>query len=151
MQPPTKEHFINNFLTRIFGEKNMENHDLQPVAVGTTADHHLLCESTGELKPIISQEKVVAMIKTCYDPEIPVDIYELGLIYDIKIDSKNAITVTMTLTSPNCPSAAELPREVEEKVRSIAGVTDAYVELTFEPPWDKSMMSEEARFELGMW
>ena len=87
-------------------------------------------------------ESIVKTLKTIYDPEIPVDIYELGLIYEVKI--------LMTLTSPNCPVAESLPREVEEKVKSIANVKDAEVEITFDPPWSKDLMSEEAKLELGM-
>lgn len=96
-------------------------------------------------------ERVIETIKTCYDPEIPVDIYELGLIYEVKIIEGNDVHVKMTLTSPACPVAESLPLEVEQKIKSIPDVNDAKVELTFDPPWDKDMMSEEARMELGMW
>ncbi|HOZ82101.1 MAG TPA: SUF system Fe-S cluster assembly protein [Bacteroidia bacterium] len=95
--------------------------------------------------------RVIETIKTCYDPEIPVDIYELGLIYEVKIIEGNDVHVKMTLTSPACPVAESLPLEVEQKIKSIPDVNDAKVELTFDPPWDKDMMSEEARMELGMW
>ena len=95
--------------------------------------------------------RVIETIKTCYDPEIPVDIYELGLIYEVKIIEGNDVHVKMTLTSPACPVAESLPLEVEQKTKSIPDVNDAKVELTFDPPWDKDMMSEEARMELGMW
>ena len=96
-------------------------------------------------------DRVIETIKTCYDPEIPVDIYELGLIYEVKIIEGNDVHVKMTLTSPACPVAESLPLEVEKKIKSIPDVNDAKVELTFDPPWDKDMMSEEARMELGMW
>jgi len=96
-------------------------------------------------------DRVIETIKTCYDPEIPVDIYELGLIYEVKIIEGNDVHVKMTLTSPACPVAESLPLEVEQKIKSIPNVNDAKVELTFDPPWDKDMMSEEARMELGMW
>ena len=92
---------------------------------------------------------IITVIKTIYDPEIPVDIYELGLIYDIAIDSERNVKVSMTLTSPSCPVAESLPVEVEDKIKGIEGVNDAKVEITFEPPWDKEMMSEEAQLELG--
>lgn len=92
--------------------------------------------------------KVVETLKTCYDPEIPVDIWELGLIYEINIDGKK-IHVKMTLTSPNCPVAESLPVEVENKLKTIAEVEEARVEIVFEPPWDKDMMSEAAKLELG--
>lgn len=89
------------------------------------------------------------MLKTVYDPEIPVDIYELGLIYDIAISEEGDVEVSMTLTSPSCPVAESLPVEVEQKVAAVHGVKSAKVSITFDPPWDKSMMSEEAQLELG--
>lgn len=95
------------------------------------------------------EEEVVRTIKTIFDPEIPVDIYELGLIYEIRINEDSEVTVVMTLTTPNCPSAEELPREVEDKVAAIEQVKKADVIITFDPPWDKDMMSEEAQLELG--
>lgn len=96
------------------------------------------------------EAKVVGALRTCYDPEIPVDIYELGLIYRVDVDPSGAVEVQMTLTSPNCPSAAELPLQAEAKIRSIEGVTDARVEVVFDPPWEPSKMSEAARLQLGM-
>ncbi len=95
------------------------------------------------------EERVIDIIRTIYDPEIPVDIYELGLIYEVKIDDNGKADVLMTLTSPSCPVAESLPLEVEEKVRGVEGVTEGKVELTFDPPWDKDMMSEAALLELG--
>ncbi|MCB0760127.1 MAG: DUF59 domain-containing protein [Flavobacteriales bacterium] len=95
------------------------------------------------------EDTIIEVIKTIYDPEIPVDIFELGLIYDVIIDDDMNVKVSMTLTSPSCPVAESLPVEVEEKVAGIKGVNSAKVEITFEPPWDKSMMSEEALLELG--
>jgi FeS assembly SUF system protein len=95
------------------------------------------------------EDKIVATLKTIYDPEIPVDIYELGLIYEVKIDASNEVVIDMTLTSPNCPVAETMPKEVEDKVASIEGVTAAKVNIVFDPPWDKDMMSEEAKLELG--
>jgi len=97
------------------------------------------------------EERIKDAIKTCYDPEIPVNIWELGLIYEIKIDDGNDVVVKMTLTSPACPVAETLPVEVENKIKEIPDVNNAKVEITFDPPWDKEMMSEEARLELGMW
>ena len=88
-------------------------------------------------------------MKTIYDPEIPVDIYELGLIYDVLVNEDNEVKVVMTLTTPNCPVAESLPLDVKEKVKSIDGVEDAEVELTFDPPWTRDLMSEEAKLELG--
>lgn len=95
------------------------------------------------------EEKIIQTLKTCYDPEIPVDIFELGLIYEIEIDDLNNTKIKMTLTSPACPVAGSLPPEVEAKVRSIPEVNDAKVELVWSPPWDKDMMSEEAKLNLG--
>lgn len=95
-------------------------------------------------------EKIVNVLKTIYDPEIPVDIYELGLIYDVLVNEDNEVRILMTLTSPNCPVAESLPMEVEEKVKSINEVTGAEVEITFDPPWTQDLMSEEAKLELGL-
>lgn len=97
------------------------------------------------------RQRVIDVLKSCYDPEIPVDIYELGLIYEINLLDGNDVHIKMTLTSPACPVAETLPVEVEQKVKSIADVNNAKVEITFDPPWEKEMMSEEAKLELGMW
>ena len=94
-------------------------------------------------------EKIVKELKSIFDPEIPVDIYELGLIYDVFVNEDNEVKILMTLTSPNCPVAESLPQEVEEKTRSIDEVKTAEVEITFDPPWTKDLMSEEAKLELG--
>ncbi len=95
-------------------------------------------------------EKIVKVLKTIYDPEIPVDIYELGLIYDVFVNEDHEVKILMTLTTPNCPVAESLPMEVEDKVKSIKMVKDAEVEITFDPPWTQELMSEEAKLELGM-
>ena len=95
-------------------------------------------------------EEVIKVLKTIYDPEIPVDIYELGLIYDVQISDEGEAKVLMTLTTPNCPVAESLPMEVKEKVGEIEGIMKSKVEITFEPEWEKDMMSEEAKFELGL-
>ncbi len=92
---------------------------------------------------------IIDVLKTIYDPEIPVDVYELGLIYEVKINSDQHVDIEMTLTSPNCPVAESMPQEVEDKVASIDGVKSAKVNIVFDPPWDKEMMSEEAKLELG--
>jgi FeS assembly SUF system protein len=96
------------------------------------------------------ENKIIEIIKTCYDPEIPVNIYEMGLIYDIQIDDRNLVQIKMTLTSPGCPVAGTLPSEVQEKVKSVEGVSNAKVEVVWEPPWTPDMMSEEAKLELGL-
>ncbi len=95
-------------------------------------------------------EKIVNVLKTIYDPEIPVDIYELGLIYDVFVNEDYDVKILMTLTTPNCPVAETLPLEVEEKVKSLNDVKSAEVEITFDPPWTQELMSEEAKLELGM-
>ena len=96
------------------------------------------------------KDKVIAEIKKIYDPEIPVNIYELGLIYDIKIDEKNNVKVNMTLTTPNCPVAESLPKEVKDSIMEIKEVNKGDLDLVWEPPWDKSMMSEAAKLELNL-
>lgn len=95
------------------------------------------------------REKVIETLKTVYDPEIPVDIYELGLIYEVSVLPVNNVQIVMTLTSPGCPAAQSLPVEVDQKVRAIEGVNDVHVAVTWDPPWNKSMMSEAAQLELG--
>ena len=96
------------------------------------------------------KDKVIAEIKKIYDPEIPVNIYELGLIYDIKIDEKNNVKVNMTLTTPNCPVAESLPKEVKDSIMEIKEVNKVDLDLVWDPPWDKSMMSESAKLELNL-
>ena len=95
------------------------------------------------------EQEIIMKLKTCFDPEIPVDIWELGLIYDINIDDDGNTYVKMTLTSPHCPVAGTLPPEVKEKVKSVSGVKDVYLDLVWEPPWNMSMMSDEGKLELG--
>ena len=95
------------------------------------------------------EEDVIAVLKTVYDPEIPVDIYELGLIYEVRVDEERAVDIKMTLTSPACPVAGSLPGEVEMRARSVDGVSQVRVELVWDPPWDKDMMSEAAQLKLG--
>jgi len=109
----------------------------------------------GELPPpapaAVSEDAIVNVLKTVFDPEIPVDIYELGLIYAVEIADDGQIKVEMTLTTPSCPSAQELPSQVEEAVRLVPGVTDVQVEVVWDPPWDPSRMSEDARLALNMY
>jgi len=111
-------------------------------------EHEALPENTREAKKVL-EEKIINVVKTIFDPEIPVDIFELGLIYEIKIDDKLNVEVEMTLTSPNCPVAESMPLDVENKVGSVFGVKSAKVNIVFDPPWEKDMMSEEAMLELG--
>jgi len=101
------------------------------------------------MTPIPDAATVISMLKTIYDPEIPVDIYELGLIYEVKISGEGHVDIEMTLTSPNCPVAESLPAEVEQKVGGIPGASGAKVHIVFDPPWSQDMMSEEAKLELG--
>ena len=95
-------------------------------------------------------DEIVKVLKSIFDPEIPVDIYELGLIYDVFVNEDNDVKIVMTLTSPNCPVAESLPQEVKEKVSTINLVNEVEIEMTFEPPWSKDLMSEEAKLELGL-
>lgn len=95
------------------------------------------------------RDKVIACLQTVFDPEIPVNIYELGLIYEVSVLPINNVQIVMTLTAPSCPAAQSLPVEVDQKVRQIDGVNDVHVAVTWDPPWDKSMMSEAAQLELG--
>ena len=101
-------------------------------------------KGTDELK-----DKVTEVLQTVYDPEIPVNIYELGLVYEVDVLPVNNVQIVMTLTAPSCPAAQSLPIEVDQKVRAIEGVNDVHVSVTWNPPWDRSMMSEAAQLELG--
>ena len=98
----------------------------------------------------IIEAQVIEALRTCFDPEIPVNIYEMGLIYEIKVDGAGVVAVQMTLTSPHCPAAQSIPAEVEGKLRAIDGVTDVTIDIVWEPPWEPSKMSEAARLQLGM-
>ena len=99
---------------------------------------------------LVIEAQVIEALRTVFDPEIPVNVYELGLIYEVKVDPSGAVDIRMTLTSPNCPAAGTLPGEVQEKAKAVPGVTDAKVEVVFDPPWDPSNMSEAAKLELGL-
>lgn len=105
--------------------------------------------ATPDITKNILGDAIIETLKTIYDPEIPVNIYELGLIYEVSVDDDHNARVLMTLTTPNCPVAESLPEEVRERVQAINGIKEAEVVLTFEPPWDKDMMSEAALLELG--
>ena len=106
--------------------------------------------SKQEFNPNEIGEKIIEVIKTIYDPEIPVDIYELGLIYDVLVNEDFDVKIIMTLTTPNCPVAETLPVDVQEKVKTIKGIKSVEVEMTFEPPWTQDLMSDEAKLELGI-
>jgi FeS assembly SUF system protein len=108
-----------------------------------------MAETDKEKDELVFKEKIVEAIKQVYDPEIPVDVYELGLIYEINIFPVKNVHILMTLTSPACPSAEEIPGEIEMRVKEVAGINDVQVELTFDPPYATDMMSEEAKLELG--
>lgn len=95
------------------------------------------------------ENNIIEALKTVYDPEIPVDVFELGLIYEVKIDNEGNVVIDMTLTSPNCPVAESMPQEVQDKVAEVEGVKSSKVNIVFDPPWDKDMMSEEAKLDLG--
>lgn len=98
----------------------------------------------------VIEAQVLDALRTCYDPEIPVNVYELGLVYEVVVDETASVSIKMTLTSPHCPAVQSLPAEIESKVRAITGVTDVKVDLVWDPPWDPSKMSEAARLQLGM-
>ena len=106
--------------------------------------------SKQEFNPNEIGEKIIEVIKTIYDPEIPVDIYELGLIYDVLVNEDFDVKIIMTLTTPNCPVAETLPVDVQDKIKTIEGIKSVEVEMTFEPPWTQDLMSDEAKLELGI-
>src|SRR6478735_6657497 len=119
---------------------------MPPVPESTPTEFAADADRTAALKPAI-----VEAISTVYDPEIPVNIWELGLIYDVAVDASSTALVTMTLTAPGCPAAQSLPSEVESKVKAVAGVADAKVDVVWEPGWTKDRMSEAAKLQLGLW
>ena len=102
------------------------------------------------LNETIMEAEVIEALRSCFDPEIPVNIYEMGLIYDLKTNPEGVVSIQMTLTSPHCPAVQSLPAEIEGKVRGVSGVTDVKIDLVWDPPWDPSKMSEAARLQLGM-
>ncbi len=106
--------------------------------------------SISTIEKSIIEAQVIEALRTCFDPEIPVDIYELGLIYEVKVDDAGAVAIKMTLTSPHCPAAQSLPPEVEAKVKGVPGVMAVKLEIVWDPPWNPSMMSEAAKLQLGM-
>lgn len=120
-----------------------------PVNHGVAEDKAAVPMSAASLAEI--EEKVVETLKTVYDPEIPVNIYELGLIYKIDVQEGGIVDVVMTLTAPGCPVAYTMPGEIEDKLRTIPGVSEAHVQVTWEPPWNRDMMSEAAKLQLGFW
>ena len=115
---------------------------------GTTAG--AIFERRNPVKTLTLQPQIVEVLSTIFDPEIPVNIYELGLIYEIAVDSENVVGVRMTLTAPGCPAAQSLPVEVVNKLKQLPGITDAHVDIVWDPPWDKDRMSDAAKLQLGM-
>jgi len=105
---------------------------------------------TESINETILEAQGIEALRSCFDPEIPVNIYELGLVYDVKVGAEGMVTIQMTLTSPHCPAVQSLPAEIEGKVKTVAGVTDVKIDLVWDPPWDPSKMSEAARLQLGM-
>jgi FeS assembly SUF system protein len=138
-------------------DETSEGRPPPPASDASTGGPTETAETSGGSSPLPPEEvarlgdEIVTALKTVYDPEIPADIYELGLIYKVDIGDERAITVDMTLTTPNCPSAAELPAMVENAVASVPGVGGVKVNLVWDPPWDPSRMSDEARLVLNMW
>lgn len=127
-------------------ETEQEKSTIQNTTMETPAEVRQL----STIEQSIIHNNATEAIKTCYDPEIPVNIYELGLIYDVKVAADGGVLVVMTLTSPHCPAAQSLPREVEAKVKAVPNVTQAVVKVVWDPQWNPSMMTEAARLELGM-
>ena len=123
----------------------------EPVRIRDDVEVENKASSLPEAEITRMTDDIVAALKTVYDPEIPADIYELGLIYKVDIEDDRSVKVDMTLTTPNCPSAAELPQMVESAVASVPGVSGAKVNVVWDPPWDQSRMSDEARLVLNMW
>ena len=128
----------------------MSDGSTTPDTAAPVAGGHGAWTPEGETTPRVTEGAVIGAIATVYDPEIPVNIYELGLIYKIEADADARVKVEMTLTSPACPSAQQLPSEVRYKVKAIEGVTDAFVEVVWEPAWTKDLMSDDAKIALGM-
>ena len=122
----------------------------QAASVAVAEHHEAPAAPLGAMERIETYDKVIEVLHTCYDPEIPVDIYELGLIYEVKVHESGEVQVKMTLTAPNCPAAQSLPAEVKYKVEGVPKVTSANVDVVWEPPWDMSKMTEAARLQLGM-
>lgn len=126
----------------------------QPTEAAPSTDEKAVEPAAGAKPSLEESERlhddIVAALKTVYDPEIPADIYELGLIYDVAIDAERGVTITMTLTAPGCPVAGEMPKWVENAVNAVPGVSNTTVNMTFDPPWDMSRMSDEARLALNM-
>ena len=120
------------------------------VASNASATAGAIFERRNPVKTLTMQPQIVEVLSTIFDPEIPVNIYELGLIYDIAVDSDNVVGIRMTLTAPGCPAAQSLPVEVVNKLKQLPGITDAHVDIVWEPPWDKDRMSDAAKLQLGM-
>ena len=131
-------------------EENDARHDdvVIPGSTGNLSENVLTAEDVAALQPLYAD--VILALKQVYDPEIPVNIYDLGLIYELNIDKDRKVSIVMTFTAPNCPMADEVMHEVEDSVKRVPGVTGCSIELTFEPVWDRSMLSEEARVDLGL-
>ncbi|MBX2989720.1 MAG: DUF59 domain-containing protein [Bacteroidetes bacterium] len=127
----------------------MEEEKSRQVEDGVSGNGQTEVRELSTIEQSIIHNNAIEAIKTCYDPEIPVNIYELGLIYDVKVAADGGVLVLMTLTSPHCPAAQSLPREVEAKVKAITNVTQAVVKVVWDPQWNPSMMTEAARLELG--
>jgi len=129
-------------------------HPMTEVATHPDGSEHAAANAAarplGAMERITIYDKVIDVLHSCYDPEIPVDIYELGLIYDVKVEESGEVNIKMTLTAPNCPAAQSLPAEVKYKAEGVPGVTATNVEIVWEPPWDMTKMTEAARLQLGM-
>jgi FeS assembly SUF system protein len=141
------EHPLASYMHRITSDE--ANAQAGSAAVAT--EHHEAgAGPLSAMERIETYDKVIEVLHTCYDPEIPVDIYELGLIYEVKVEESGEVQVRMTLTAPNCPAAQSLPAEVKYKVEGVPKVSSANVEVVWDPPWDMTKMTEAARLQLGM-
>lgn len=129
----------------------IEDKPAEAAAAGTPAEPVSEGAQLSISEAIQLQDRVIEVLRTCYDPEIPVNIYELGLIYEVKVERTGSVYIRMTLTAPTCPVAGSLPPEVESKVKELPGVSAAKVDVVWDPPWDMSKMSEAAKLQLGMW
>lgn len=129
----------------------IENKPVDTAAAGTAAEPASEGAQLSVSETIQLQDRVIEVLRTCYDPEIPVNIYELGLIYEVKVERTGSVYIRMTLTAPTCPVAGSLPPEVESKIKELSGVSEAKVDVVWDPSWDMSKMSEAAKLQLGMW
>ena len=141
---------MQNNIIKLTDENAARAEEAARVASNAGATAAAIFERRNPVKTLTMQPQIVEVLSTIFDPEIPVNIYELGLIYEIAVDSDNVVGVRMTLTAPGCPAAQSLPVEVVNKLKQLPGITDAHVDIVWDPPWDKDRMSDAAKLQLGM-